>query len=336
MSIALPSWAKHKDDIVIMKNGDRFTGEIKGLARGELMFKASYMETATSLDWTKVAEIWSKDAFIVTLTDGTRVTGHLQSVTLPAGSKGIQIAATDSEQRLTQVVPQSVLIGIEQQEKTFITQLRGSFDFGFSFASDNSTSNYATSTSLQYRTYKNAYLINGSSNFDRTAGEGTARHSVDFQYQLSVSEKWYWAALTEFLHSEQQELSLRSTVGTGIGRRIIQTDRTNFSLLGGGVYTRENYSQAAFASDRSNGELLFSAYFNTFRFKTADVSATTSIFPSLSELGRIRINTDGGLKFKVARELYWKFSIYENYDSRPPVNLPKTDTGVTTSLGWSF
>jgi putative salt-induced outer membrane protein YdiY len=144
--------------------------------------------------------------------------------------------------------------------------------------------------------------------------------------------------LTDFLHSEQQELELRSTLGTGIGRRIYRTDRTNFSVLAGGVYTHENYSSAIASSvpDRSNGELLFSASFSTFRFKTTDVRVTTSIFPSISDPGRIRINTDGSLKFELVRDLYWKLSMYENYDSRPPINVPKTDTGVTTSLGWSF
>jgi hypothetical protein len=31
---AYPSFGKRKDDVVIMKNGDRFTGEIKGLQYG--------------------------------------------------------------------------------------------------------------------------------------------------------------------------------------------------------------------------------------------------------------------------------------------------------------
>jgi len=40
---AAPARAKSKDDVVILKNGDRLTGGIKGLSRGELKFKASYM-----------------------------------------------------------------------------------------------------------------------------------------------------------------------------------------------------------------------------------------------------------------------------------------------------
>jgi len=33
--------ARRDDDVVILKNGDRLTGEIKKLLRGELSFKAS-------------------------------------------------------------------------------------------------------------------------------------------------------------------------------------------------------------------------------------------------------------------------------------------------------
>lgn len=35
--------AKSKDDVIILNNGDRLTGEIKSLEHGELKFKSSYM-----------------------------------------------------------------------------------------------------------------------------------------------------------------------------------------------------------------------------------------------------------------------------------------------------
>ena len=35
--LACPSFGKRKDDVVIMKNGDKFTGEIKALQYGELI-----------------------------------------------------------------------------------------------------------------------------------------------------------------------------------------------------------------------------------------------------------------------------------------------------------
>jgi len=35
---------------------------------------------------------------------------------------------------------------------------------------------------------------------------------------------------------------------------------------------------------------------------------------------------------EIVHNLFWKLSVYENFDSRPP----KNDFGVTTSFGWKF
>src|ERR1700749_819567 len=70
--------AGRDDDVIILKNGDRLTGEIKGLQRGELKFKASYMADAVRLDWSKVARLESKSSYLILLTDGRLVTGPLR------------------------------------------------------------------------------------------------------------------------------------------------------------------------------------------------------------------------------------------------------------------
>jgi len=46
--LGLAGSAKNIDDQVILKNGDRFTGEIKGLQSGELKFKSTFMILLTN------------------------------------------------------------------------------------------------------------------------------------------------------------------------------------------------------------------------------------------------------------------------------------------------
>ena len=58
---------KSKDDVVIMENGDRFTGEIKGLQHGELIFKSEYMEDSVHLDWKKVKLCRAKTPLLLVL-----------------------------------------------------------------------------------------------------------------------------------------------------------------------------------------------------------------------------------------------------------------------------
>jgi len=76
--------------------------------------------------------------------------------------------------------------------------------------------------------------------------------------------------------------------------------------------------------------------FSTYRFKYTQVSNQTYLYPNLSTPGRIRISTTSYLKFRLARNLDWIFSVYENFDSEPPINAPRNDAGVSTSLGWTF
>ena len=75
--VACPLFGKRKDDVVVMKNGDKFTGEIKDLQRGELIFSSYYMKGDVYLDWNEVATLQSKDTFIVALSNGERVTGFI-------------------------------------------------------------------------------------------------------------------------------------------------------------------------------------------------------------------------------------------------------------------
>src|ERR1044072_8796750 len=75
---AAPPWAQRTVNVVIVRNGDRMTGEIKKLQRGELVFKASYMADAVRLDWSKVARLESKDKYLIVLTDGQLFTDSLR------------------------------------------------------------------------------------------------------------------------------------------------------------------------------------------------------------------------------------------------------------------
>ncbi len=126
--------AKHTDDVVVLKNGDRLTGEIKGLTRGELKFKASYMAEAVRLDWARVDRLESKSTFMVYLIDGTLVTDSVRL--MPANTTETDNFAIGRDQKTVRVRQMDVL-RITPVEARFWRQLEGSIDFGFGFTSGN-------------------------------------------------------------------------------------------------------------------------------------------------------------------------------------------------------
>ena len=132
-------------------------------------------------------------------------------------------------------------------------------------------------------------------------------------------------------------MKLRSTYGGGFGRRLLRTDKTSLIAIAGAAYSHESYvPQPGAEPVRDNAESLIGITFSTFRFKTLNLNSRTLLFPSLSDPGRQRLSSQSNLRIELARNFYWNFQLYENYDTRPPVNAAKNDLGVTTSVGWTF
>jgi putative salt-induced outer membrane protein YdiY len=333
--VACPLFGKRKDDVVVMKNGDKFTGEIKDLQRGELIFSSYYMKDDVYLDWNEVETLRSKDPFIVALSNGERVAGFISEEVNPGdGGKIFKVVATG----VAIEVKPSEVIAIGQREGSIWNQLTGSVNYGFSFASGNSATSSSLGGDVAFRNTKNSVAVATTSQFNsQTNAENTNRFTFDSLYIRMVTNKWLAAGLFSLLKSNQQNLNLRSTYGGAFGRRLVQTDRTALVALGGAVYTHESYvPQPGTEPVRNNVESLVGLTFSTFRFKTLNVNSQALLFPSVSDPGRVRLSSQSNLRIELIRNFYWNVQLYENYDTRPPIAAPKNDLGITTSVGWTF
>jgi putative salt-induced outer membrane protein YdiY len=335
LMVVRPSFGKRKDDVVIMTNGDRFTGEIKGVQYGELIFKSDYMEDSVHLDWKRVAVVESKDTYIVALSDGRRITGLIKRARVEEGNK--QEFTVSSSDSALEVSPQDVTT-IDQREASFWNQLTGSVDYGFGFASDNHSTNSSLGAEVAFHTTNNSIALTTSSQFDSQANaKNTNRFTFDSQYGRNITTNWLAIGLFTVLKSNQQDLALRTTFGGGFARKLIQTDRTTLLAIGGAAYSHESYfPQPGTQPVVNNAEVLAGLKFSTFRFKTLNINSQTLLFPSLSEAGRFRVSSQSNLRIELVRNFYWNFQVYENYDTHPPVTAPKNDLGLTTSIGWTF
>ena len=94
-AIAIPLFAREKTDVVVMNNGDRLTGEIKGLDSGTLSVSFDYINGTSSVDWSKVDHLESKQLFLVKTQDGSVYTGALRTVQ-SSGKHPIQIEISES------------------------------------------------------------------------------------------------------------------------------------------------------------------------------------------------------------------------------------------------
>lgn len=322
--------AKRADDVVVLKNGDRLTGEIRSLQRGELKFKAGYMAEAVRLDWSKVERLESKDRFLIALVDGQLFTDSLRLSPAGTGATNFSIGGALK-------VGQMRVLKITPVEAGFFWQLEGTIDFGFSFTSGNDQYQTELLASATYRTGDHSLTASLDSGFSgQPQGARSARNQFVFDYRKQLSPKWYAGGLFELLRSDQQSLSLRTTVGGLLGRKLLQTERTRISFFGGLAGARENYLAPTASPRTINADALTGLEFNTFRFSSTDIGSRFILYPSLTTPGRVRMQFRSDLRIKLVKDLNWGFHLYENFDSKPPVEADKNDLGVSTSLGWKF
>jgi hypothetical protein len=326
--------AKRKDDIVIFTNGDRLTGEIKGLQRGELEFKSDYMVDAVRVDWSRVERLQSKDRYIIVLTNGQLFTDFLSLAPNSATiSDNFSIGSAVNAVRVNKMK----VVNITPVQPGFWRQLEGTIDFGFSFTSGNDQYETELFASTTYRRHDHSVTANLDSVFSgQPKGTSSARNEFRLEYRKQLSPHFYAGGLLDLLSSDQQSLALRTTLGGLVGRNIRQTERTRFSIFGGLAGTRENYSDVMGRPRTTNADALTGLDFTTFRFTTTDINSRFILYPSLTVPGRMRMQFTSDLHFKIAGDLRWGFHIYENFDSKPPVNAEKNDLGISTSLGWKF
>jgi putative salt-induced outer membrane protein YdiY len=263
------------------------------------------------------------------------VTGFLDKGSTPEeGGENFKIVATGSSVK----VNPSEVVAIGQRERSFWNQLTGSISYGFDFASGNNATSSSLGADVAFRTTKNSVQLATTSQFSsQTNAENTNRFTFDSQYARMLTNKWLAAGLFSLLKSNQQDLKWRSTYGGGFGRKLVQTDRTSLTVIGGAAYSHESYvPQPGTEPVRNNAESLLGITFSTFRFKTLNLNSQTFLFPSLTDPGRLILSSQSNLRIELVRNFYWSLQLYENHDTRPPINAPKNDLGVTASLGWTF
>jgi hypothetical protein len=335
MTLLVSAFAKRNDDVVVMKNGDRMTGEIKKLVQGRLHFKADYMAGTVELDWADVVRLESKDQFNVSLTTGKIYTGHIEKKeSTKEGTADFLVSQGGS---LTQATREEVFV-ITPVEDTMWKQFTGSIDYGFSFTGGENVTQSSLSAELNYRAEKWFFQSIGSSVFNAQSGSTTSgRNTLNILYARYLTPKWFAAAVGDLLNSQQQDLTLRTAVGGGLGRVLVRTERTWLGVLTGLNASNERYDpESGNAPQVNNAEALFQVKYTMARFSNTQVSVDLYAYPNITTPGRVRTGLQSSLKLELFRNLFWKFSVYENFDNLPPVRAPRNDFGTSTSLGWKF
>jgi hypothetical protein len=335
--LCLPLFAREKTDVIVMKNGDRLTCEIRGLSAGVLSVKLNYVQGTIGVEWAQVARLESEQLFIVQTEDGTVYTGTLSTVAR-SGERPMSIQVASTPEREVEI-SQSQLVKLDQTAESFLRRFNGSISTGIQYSKGNDTAQYNIASQVQYPRERWSAQASVNSSLASSSGASTAtRNQVDFSsMRLLRWNNWFYQGTGDLLQSSVQGINLQTTLGGGVGRYLRNSNQASLYVLAGFAWQNAQYKTYTVRQGAQNAAAgLIDSELKIFRFKKTDLDISAITLPGISEPGRIRANLNASYYIKLFSDLSWNVSLYGSWDNQPPPTLSGSDYGTSSGLSWTF
>lgn len=315
-------------DLVLLKNGDSLHGEIKKMQYGRLELSTTAMSTVY-VEWDKVVELVSPNYFELETIDGSRYYGSLEQSA--AGMLGVALEGT------TTPVPVASVVRIRRIKESFWDRIDGSINLGASYTRSSEIGQGSLGVTL--RTRRPAFEF--STDFSTTITvqpdqPDKSRTVLGASYIRLLRNRWFVPGTGKLESNTDLGLDLRSSLGGGVGRYFVQTNRSLLGAAGGLVVNREN---PVSGESTVNVEAFVGASYEFFTYDTPKTSIDTTfvLYPSLNVGGRYRTEFSLSLSREIVKDFTVGTSVYDSYDSKPPAGSSSThDFGISLNIGWTF
>ena len=329
LAAARPATAA-KTDILVLRNGDRITGEVKSLSRGKLSYSTDDAGKL-AVEWEKVARLTSRTRFDAEDVSGRRYFGSLT----PSERDGFVVFTNGANDTL----PILRVIGMAPINATFVQRLSAYLDMGFTLAKANAAETFSLSGMVAYRgpsvgtQFSYDSYAQGQENVPTTT-RNTIRESVSWFLQ----HRWSAVALVQFEQNDELNLDHRVTLGGVVERVLSRSNRMDLSVGAGLVGTDERYRAGATTSDNTSLEGLLAADWQVFHFDSPklDFSTNVALFPSFTQSGRWRGQSNFRLVYELFKDFNTGIRFTDAFDSSPPEGATKNDYTVELTVGWSY
>jgi putative salt-induced outer membrane protein YdiY len=334
-SVAL--FAQESKDVIVLKNGDKITGEINGLSAGVLSVRVSYIDGRIAVQWSQVAHLESNRLYLVHTESGAVYTGKL-STSGETNDPPIRIEVAATPGREVEIA-QRKIINMGATSESFWHRFNGAVNTGILYSKGNESAQFDLSSQVAYDRER----WSGQGSFNSTFASNSSsslstRNQTDLLLlRLLRWNNWFYAGNASFLQSSVQEINLQTTLSGGVGRYLKNSNRASIYVLGGFGWQNAGYKEYTVDQGSENTVVGFGATeIKAFKFKKTNLDITASVLPAISGPGRVHFNTNAAYNFRVTSDLSWNVSFYGSWDTRPPATFPKSDYGTSSGLSWTF
>ena len=314
-------------DVVVMKNGDRLSGDVESLLRDELRIEIEYAGNI-SVDVGEVATI-TTEAIYEVRTSETRLEGRLFA---------------DSGAQYVLMGDQRIPISIEEIEqlvkkrKAMIRvagDWRSRADLSLILSEGNSeTKNYNVFVESILKRPSSEHALALLINNEKAEGVLTREQfDLDYGYKRFVSEKWFASATAEYFEDELKGIERRIAGSGGIGYQFWDNSIGELSADLSVSAVQEKIGP----QNETNPALRLGVDYRRLFFadKVEIFHRQSMLSIPDSERGQV-LNASTGLRYELSTFVDTAFRIDINYETKPAPNRKKTDLTYTVGLGLKF
>ncbi len=316
-------------DTLFLDDHNMMVGEIKSMDQTVLSLKTRYSDSDFKVKWYKVKGIKSNRLFIVSLSNGKRLTTTINSAR-KEGRVILDSGVNSIEEDIDQI------IYLNPVGKSFISRLKANFDIGITLTKTNNLRQLSASSYIGY--IANKWNASGSFNSVFSSQddiENVKRIDGDIDFQWVLPKDWFLNSSVTFLSNNEQKLLLRTTYRLGAGYYFHHDNRKYFGSISGFGFNNENYSDNSIDAKNSI-EFYFGGGFKKYKIGDLGINTTLIFSPSLTDFGRLRSDFKFDMKYDLPFDFYIKTSFTYNFDNRPAEGASKDDYVLTTSFGWEL
>jgi len=318
--------------VATLGNGDRITGEVQGLERGRLEFKTDDAGTLY-LEWEHLLKIVGSMHVVEAVTaDGRRFVGTLTA----APDRSIAVTGSSG----TDTIEMQEVVLITPIGRNFWSKLDGSIDAGFSYTKSSGIAQLNLNSETVYRrpafAGRVAASVTQTGQSDESEDDDDDRATVEASYLRYPWQKYFVFVATKFESNKSLGLALRSELSAAAGPRLINSIRAQMTV-GGGLSVNDERGVDVEATQNIEGVLTFRTAYYTYDRPKTNLDVSMAYYPSLSNLGRHRVQFDASAKRELWKDLFVSVSLFNTYDNRPPnPSANNNDVGIVTSIGWTY
>jgi len=305
-------------DVLVLKNGDRITGDIKRIWDSEISIEPEYSD-AFDVEMSVVEYIESDHEFEIDLSDGRSLLARFAG----ADSDGNQVIKSDDE---SISVPVADLFGLEEIEDEFEwesnVELAGDVNKGNTETSNIKLRADATVRFNDHRHIGEITFFREELTDAQTLAHVQTKEQDLFKYSYNwlFRDSWFFSADLTFERDPIINLNSRVIMSAGLGRDIWDTPRRTLNLkLGAGYQTEEIYLPLLMRDQSTDSAVMTWAvrYRQDFFSDDVELFHNHTITENISGRTNTSYKSTTGLGYEITDLLTARISIDFDYVTNP-------------------